>query len=151
MKRFIWTFTLRSYNYLLHNLTPHKLKTLSSLSCILTPRFFSVVPSPAVFCQSAVLSICLPQSFLALYSFSTVMPPGRRILTALYCTALPGRRILTVLYCTALPGRRILTRPVLVLYRSSFSTVLPPGRRIFIRPVLVLYWSSFSTVLPLAE
>jgi hypothetical protein len=29
--RFIWTFTLRSYNYSSHNLAPHKLMTSSSL------------------------------------------------------------------------------------------------------------------------
>jgi hypothetical protein len=39
------TFTRRSYNYLLLNLTPHKLKTLFSLSCILAPAFFLVIPS----------------------------------------------------------------------------------------------------------
>jgi hypothetical protein len=33
---------------------PHKLQTLSSLSCILAPGFFLVIPSPAAFCLSAV-------------------------------------------------------------------------------------------------
>jgi hypothetical protein len=36
---------------MLHNLVPLKLKTLSS---IMAPRFFLVIPSPAVFCLSAV-------------------------------------------------------------------------------------------------
>jgi hypothetical protein len=57
------TFTRRSYNYSLHNLTPHELKTLSSLSCILAPGYFLVIPSPAVFCLSAVSQY--------LYSFCT--------------------------------------------------------------------------------
>jgi hypothetical protein len=34
--------------------TPHKVETLSSLSCILAPGSFLVIPSPAVFCLSAV-------------------------------------------------------------------------------------------------
>jgi hypothetical protein len=46
MKRFTWTFTLRSYNYLLHTLTPHKLKdfllsVLYSVSWMLLSNSFS--------------------------------------------------------------------------------------------------------------
>jgi hypothetical protein len=63
MKRFIWTFTLRGYNYTLHNTAPHKLKALSSLSCVLAPGFFLVIPSPAVFCLSAV-SQYMPSSVI---------------------------------------------------------------------------------------
>jgi membrane-associated PAP2 superfamily phosphatase len=48
------TFTRRSYNYLLHNLTPDKLKTLSFLSSIPAPGIFLIIFSRAVFCQSAV-------------------------------------------------------------------------------------------------
>jgi hypothetical protein len=71
--RFIWTFILRSYNYSLHNLTPHKLKAFSSLSGILSPGFFLAIPSPTVFCPSVsslrLLSVrspppCILHSFL---------------------------------------------------------------------------------------
>jgi hypothetical protein len=79
------TFTRRSYNYLLHSLTPHKLKILSSLSCILAPGFLIAIPSPVVFCLSAVSqhlsSSVIPCSvlFLVHYSFCT----GPR--SVLYC------------------------------------------------------------------
>jgi hypothetical protein len=79
------TFTRRSYNYLLHNLTPPKLKTLSSLSCNPAPGFFLAISSPAVFRLSAVSqylsSSVIPCSVLVLYSFSRVLPPGKIILT----------------------------------------------------------------------
>jgi hypothetical protein len=43
-----------SYSSWLHSLRSHKLETLSSLSYILAPGFFLVIPSPAIFCLSAV-------------------------------------------------------------------------------------------------
>jgi hypothetical protein len=64
------TLTLQSYNYLSYNLTPHKLKTLFSLSCVLAPGFLLVIFSFVVVCPQ-YLSVCLPQSFLALWSIST--------------------------------------------------------------------------------
>jgi hypothetical protein len=48
------TLTRRSYNYLLQNLTSHRLKTLSSLPCILVPGFFLVIPSCEVYCLFVV-------------------------------------------------------------------------------------------------
>jgi hypothetical protein len=81
------SFTRRSYNYLLHILTPGKLKTFSSLSCTLSAGFFLAIPSPVVFCLSAVSqylsSSAIPCSVLVFYrsSFSTVLTsPCRRIL-----------------------------------------------------------------------
>jgi hypothetical protein len=115
------TFTLRSYNYsyLLHNLTPRKLKTITFLSCILAPGFFLVLLPPAYFVCPQYLGICLPQSFLALYSPSThavlVLVQWSAALWQTYpCwsyTVLPflAYESLVVLYCTTLPGRRILT------------------------------------------
>jgi hypothetical protein len=52
------TVIWQSYNYLLHNLTPCKLKTLSSLFCVLAPGVFLVIPSPAVWCLPQYLSLC---------------------------------------------------------------------------------------------
>jgi hypothetical protein len=61
IKRAIYlTFTRRSYKYLLHNLAPLKLNTLASLSPILTPEFFLVIPSPVVFSLSAVSQYLSP-------------------------------------------------------------------------------------------
>jgi hypothetical protein len=58
-------------------LTPRKLKTLSSLSCILAPGFFLVIPSRMVFSLSQYIlsSSVVPFSVLVLYwpSFSTVL------------------------------------------------------------------------------
>jgi hypothetical protein len=49
---------------LLHNLTPHKLNILFSLSCALAPGFFLVIPSfCGIVCPPQYLSICLLQSF----------------------------------------------------------------------------------------
>jgi hypothetical protein len=102
------TFTLRSYNYLLQNLTPPKLKTVSSLSCVLAPGFFLVIPSPLV--------LCLPSSDLPLFC------TRRRILThpapwqtnpqsSLYW---PSWQTYPNPHCPV-PGRRILTHTVLFL------------------------------------
>jgi hypothetical protein len=87
-----WTFARRSYNYLLHNLTPHKRKTLSSLSCILAPEFFLVTPSLVVFCLQQYLSICFLQSSLALSC--TAQPWQTNTVLVLYSTGFSP-----VLYC----------------------------------------------------
>jgi hypothetical protein len=70
----LFTFTRRSYNYLLHSLTPHKRKTLFSLSCILAPEFFLIIPSSAV-SQHVFFSHSLLCPVLVLYwsLFSTVL------------------------------------------------------------------------------
>jgi hypothetical protein len=67
------TFTRRSHNYSLHNLTSHKLQTLSYLSCILSPAFILVIPSPAVLCLSKVSQYLSPSVIpcSVLYSFCT--------------------------------------------------------------------------------
>jgi hypothetical protein len=116
LTRFIWTFTLRSYNYWLHNLAPLKLKTSSSLSCILAPGCFIVIP---LLRYSAFFRHSLLCPVLVLYwsSFRTVLPPGRRIL--LYGTASWQTNPRSGLYC-------------LLADESSFRTVLPPGRRILL-------------------
>jgi hypothetical protein len=105
--RFIWTFTLRSYNYLLHTLTPHKLKTIKDV-------IFSVLRSASrillsnSFSHCIISPQCLLQSFLALYSFCTVSS-----------TNLSGSVLVLVQYSTAL-----------LADKSSHRIVLPPGRRI---------------------
>jgi hypothetical protein len=77
---------LRSYNYSLHNLEPLKLKTLPSMSCILSRGFFLLIPSPVVFCLPQYLSLSC--SDISLFCIR------RRIL---YCTrsVLSRRRIFT--------------------------------------------------------
>jgi hypothetical protein len=84
VNRFMWTFTLQSYNYLLHTFTPHKLKTSSSLSCNPAPGLFLVIPSPVVFCLSAV-SVYFSHSLLCTRSVLS----RRRILTLFLSSSNP--------------------------------------------------------------
>jgi hypothetical protein len=87
----------------------------------------------------SVLSICLFQSFLALYSFCTVSS-----------TNLTGSVLVLVQYSTALLADKSSLHTVLHLWQmnSSLLTVLPPGRRI-LHSVRIpnLYESSVLTVL----